>query len=38
MNTASPTLPTLNVALSPQNAHPFGYSGIQVMSTYSLRF
>lgn len=36
--TASPTLPSLNVALSPQNAHPFSYSGIQLMSTYSLRF
>ncbi|MFN8613643.1 MAG: S-layer homology domain-containing protein [Vulcanimicrobiota bacterium] len=36
--TASPSLPSLNVALSPQNAHPFGYSGIQLMSTYSLRF
>ncbi|MBT9584380.1 TonB-dependent receptor [bacterium] len=35
---ASPTLPSLNVAMAPQNAHPFSYSGIQVMSTYSLRF
>lgn len=35
---ASPTLPALNVALNPQNAHPFSYSGIQVMSTYTLRF
>ena len=35
---ASPSLPSLNVALSPQNAHPFSYSGLQLMSTYSLRF
>jgi hypothetical protein len=36
--TASPSLPSLNVALSPQNAHPFSYEGIQVMSTFSLKF
>ena len=35
---ASPTLPSLNVAMGPQLAHPFSYSGIQLMSTYSLKF
>lgn len=36
--TASPSLPTLNVAGGAQNAHPFSWEGIQVMSTYSLKF
>lgn len=36
--TPSPSLPSLNVALGMQNAHPFSYEGVQVMSTYSLKF
>ncbi len=36
--TPSPTLPSLNVALPVQTAHPFNYSGYQIMSTYSLKF
>ena len=36
--TPSPGVPALNAALGPQVAHPFSYEGIQVMSTFSLKF
>lgn len=36
--TPSPGLPTLNVGLGPQNAHPLSWDGVQVMSTFSLKF
>ena len=34
----SPTVPTLNVAAGTQTGHPFDWSGVQVMTNYSLKF
>jgi hypothetical protein len=36
--TPSPTVPSLNVAAGPQSGHPFDWSGVQVMTNYSLKF
>ena len=36
--TPSPSLPTLYVALGEQYAHPFDYQGLQLMSTFSVKF
>ncbi len=35
---ASPSVPALNVNAGDQVAHPYSWEGIQVMSTYSLKF
>lgn len=36
--TPSPSIPTLNVAAGPHTGHPFSWSGVQVMSNFSLKF